>query len=128
MLRWMSLIGLYSEKQHSDGIGHAIRRWTIYVSSVVISFGSLVSILAWEWETTPWVDLIDVATLIGYVVGINTGILFLTHPETWASLADSFQLHLPHALGISLKFRKLSLLAVFYIIVSVSWVPFTQVK
>ena len=27
MLRWMSLIGLYSEKQHPDGIGHIIRRW-----------------------------------------------------------------------------------------------------
>jgi len=27
MLRWLSLIGLYSEKQHSDGFGHIIRRW-----------------------------------------------------------------------------------------------------
>jgi len=101
----MSFIGLYSEKQHSDGIGHAIRRWTIYLSSVVILVLLITSLLLWEWESTPWADFFDASHLAFYIVSINTSIIFLTQPETTA---------------IGLKFRKFSTLAVSYIVISVT--------
>ena len=120
MLHWMSLIGLYSEKQHSGGIGHVIRRWTIYLSSIAILFGFIVRMLVWEFEATPWADFVDASVLAFYIVGMNTSTLFLTHPETWASLISSFQMHLPYAMGINLKLNKLSILAVSYIVISVN--------
>ncbi len=120
MLRWMSLIGLYPEKQHPVGFGHVIRRWTIYLASIAVLCGFVVRMLVWEFETTPWADFVDASVLAFYVIGINTSNLFLTHPETWKSLVSSFQTHLPYAMGINRKLSRLSTLAVVYIVISVN--------
>jgi len=120
MLRWMSLIGLYSEKQHSDGISYVICRWTIYLSSIAILCGYILRMLLWEFDTTSWVDFVEATVLAFYIIGINTSNLFLTHPETWKSLVSSFQMHLPYAVGINLKLRKLLTFAVSYIVILVN--------
>lgn len=143
ILRWMSIIGIFSDLKESNGYYYCnlIYRWIFYIFALVMQFLMVTQNCFQNIDTLTidmtegrnstvlkWNILIEAVSFSTYITFGCTCILVLRGPKTWNMLVESVQQHssmMGDGISLSAKkdavksIRNLSIGAVTFVVVSV---------